>query len=92
MALIIVKKSPSENISKRLIELAIENDAILFIQDGVLYAIDENTKDLIKNGVSVFVLKEDLEARGYSESMSLFPCVDYEGWVELIERKEKIIS
>lgn len=92
MALIIIKKSPAENISRRLIELAIENDTILFVQDGVLHAIDEHTKDLIKDGVSVFVLKEDLEARGYSESLSLFPCVNYDGWIELIEKNEKIIS
>lgn len=92
MALIIVKKSPREEISKRMIELAVEGDSILFVQDGVLYAIDEATKGFIKNGVSVFVLKEDLEARGYSESLSLFPCINYEGWVELIEKNEKIIS
>lgn len=92
MALIIVKKSPREEISKRMIELAVEGDSILFVQDGVLYAIDEATKGFIKSGVSVFVLKEDLEARGYSESLSLFPCIDYEGWVELIEKNEKIIS
>ncbi|ACI19923.1 sulfurtransferase complex subunit TusB [Dictyoglomus thermophilum] len=92
MALIIVKKSPTEDISRRMIDLAMEGDTILFVQDGVLHAIDENTKNLVKNGVSVFVLKEDLEARGYSESLSLFSCVDYEGWVELIEKNEKIIS
>ncbi|MFN3699123.1 MAG: sulfurtransferase complex subunit TusB [Dictyoglomus sp.] len=92
MALIIIKKSPTENISKRMIEMAIEGDTILFVQDGVLHAIDETTKDLIKNAVSVFVLKEDLEARGYSEDMSLFPCVNYDGWIELIEKNEKIIS
>ena len=92
MALIIVKKSPAEDISRRMIDLAVERDTILFVQDGVLHAIDENTKNLVKNGVSVFVLKEDLEARGYSKSLSLFPCVDYEGWVELIEKNEKIIS
>lgn len=92
MALIIVKKSPTEDISRRMIDLAMEGDTILFVQDGVLHAIDENTKNLVKNGVSVFVLKEDLEVRGYSESLSLFSCVDYEGWVELIEKNEKIIS
>ncbi len=92
MALIIIKKSPKENISNRMIEIASPGDIILFVQDGVLYAIEEKTKDLIKNGVSVFVLKEDLEARGYSENISLFPCVNYDGWVELIEKNEKIIS
>ncbi|MGC8814077.1 sulfurtransferase complex subunit TusB [Dictyoglomus sp.] len=92
MALIIIKKSPREEISKRIIELAVEGDTILFVQDGVLYAIDETTKEFIKSGVSVFALKEDLEARGYSESLSLFPCIDYEEWVELIEKNEKIIS
>ncbi len=75
-----------------MVELAVEGDTILLVQDGVLYAIDETSKEFIKTGVSVFVLKEDLEARGYSESLSFFPCINYEGWVELIEKNEKIIS
>jgi len=38
------------------------------------------------------VLEEDLNARGYNKDMSLFPCVNYDGWVELLEENELVIS
>ena len=92
MALIIVKKSKTSSISRRMLELAKDGDVVLLVQDGVFYAIDEATKNIVKDGVKVFALKEDLNARGYSDDMSLFPCINYDGWVKLIEDNERIVS
>jgi tRNA 2-thiouridine synthesizing protein B len=92
MALIVIKKSKDSAISKRMLELAKTGDTVLLVQDGVFYAIDEETKKIVDKGIQVFVLEEDLNARGYSKDASIFPCVNYDGWVELLEENELVIS
>uniref|UniRef100_A0A7C3MJP7 Sulfurtransferase complex subunit TusB n=1 Tax=Dictyoglomus thermophilum TaxID=14 RepID=A0A7C3MJP7_DICTH len=92
MALIVIKKSPVENISKRMWEITKPGDVIILVQDGIFWAINEKSKEYLKDGVSVYTLKEDLEARGYREEDSIYSCIDYNGWVELIEKNELIIS
>ncbi|NNG66589.1 sulfurtransferase complex subunit TusB [Caldanaerobacter subterraneus] len=92
MALIIVKKSPSEKISEFLLNLALPQDKVLFVQDGVIFAACKNVKNLVKEGVELFALKEDFIARGFDEKDSEVTLVDYDGWVEVIEQEEKVIS
>jgi tRNA 2-thiouridine synthesizing protein B len=92
MALIIVKKSPANQLPEFLLKLALPQDKVIFIQDGVIFAIEKNLKDLVKEGVELFALKEDFIARGFEESESQIPLIDYEEWADLIERDEKIIS
>lgn len=92
MALVIVKKSPADKLSEFLLKLALPQDKVIFIQDGVIFAIEKNLKGLVKEGVELFALKEDFIARGFEESESQIPLIDYEGWADLIERYEKIIS
>ena len=92
MAPIVIKKSKDSAISKRMLELAKTGDTVLLVQDGVFYAIEEETQQIVDKGIQVFVLEEDLNARGYNKDMSLFPCVNYDGWVELLEENELVIS
>lgn len=92
MALIIVKKSPSDKLSEFFLKIALPQDKVIFIQDGVIFAVEKNLKALVKEGVELFALKEDFAARGFEESESQIPLVDYEGWADLIEKNEKIIS
>ncbi|TYT24032.1 sulfurtransferase complex subunit TusB [Dictyoglomus thermophilum] len=92
MALIIVKKSPDHKISHLLLEIAMPQDKVVFVQDGVLFAVDKNVKDLVKEGVELYALKEDFVARGFDEKESLINLVTYEELAEIIENEPKIIS
>lgn len=92
MALIIVKKSPNERISEFLLSSALPGDKVLFIQDGVIFSILPSVKSLVKEGVELFALKEDFLARGFQENTSQVSLIDYDGFAELVEKEEKIIS
>ncbi len=92
MALIIVKKSPNEKISEFMLSSALKGDKVLFIQDGVIFSIFPSAKNLVKEGVELFALKEDFLARGFQENASKIPLIDYDGFAELVEKEEKIIS
>ncbi|HZL82439.1 MAG TPA: sulfurtransferase complex subunit TusB [Candidatus Deferrimicrobium sp.] len=92
MALIVVKKSPENGISNRLLKVALPSDTILLVQDGVLFAMDKDLESKVTQGVKLVALKEDFLARGFSEADSSIPLVDYNGWVELLEQNDKVIS
>lgn len=92
MALIIVKKSPNEKISEFLLRNALPGDKVFLIQDGVIFSVLPSLKNLVKEGVSLFALKEDFLARGFKEDDSQVSLLDYDGFAELIEKEEKIIS
>ena len=92
--LIIVKYPPSREIERRKMALAKEKDVVFLIQDGVLFATDEETIESLKSrGVEVFALKEDFIARGYDESESFAELVNYSEAVDLIvEKGERVIG
>jgi tRNA 2-thiouridine synthesizing protein B len=92
MALIIIKKSPDYKISHLLLEVALPQDKVVFIQDGVLFAIEKDVKELVKEGVELYALKEDFVARGFDENESLVKLVTYDEFAEIIEKETKIIS
>jgi tRNA 2-thiouridine synthesizing protein B len=75
----------------------IASGALLLIEDGVLSAVNgsparELLQRLIDEGVSVFALQEDLEARGLKGVFMLegIRTVDYDGFVGLVERYEVV--
>ncbi len=92
MALIIVKKSGAHAIAHELLKLAMDGDTVAFIQDGVLFAMDDKLKSQVQQGVKLVALKEDYLARGFSPEESQIPLVDYDGFAEIGEQNERIIS
>lgn len=63
-----------------------QNDAILLLQDAIIAAIDENNwcEALKKSGRKIYVLQEDIVARGLvGKVTSGFEVVDYNGFVLL---------
>ena len=70
-------------------------DPVLFIEDGV-YAVQANNKfsvtltNILKNN-QVYALVPDLNARGISEITDGVTSIEYEGFVELVE-KHKVNS
>lgn len=91
MALVLVKygvDNPAESIK---LSTANENDRVVLIQNGVYWAILKDVSKLTK--AKVYVLKNDLEARGYCEAdLSGVELIDYEGFIELVEKEEKFIG
>ncbi|MCR4434015.1 MAG: sulfurtransferase complex subunit TusB [Coprothermobacterota bacterium] len=77
------------------LKLAREGDSCIFIQNGVVACkgTPQSLKKLVEEkrsqGVSFYFLKEDLEARGIEHVWGNL--VDYDGFLDLIERHEKII-
>ncbi len=67
-------------------------DPVLFLEDGV-YSVAKNTRfnDLIGKLVEesdVYVLSPDLEARGIEQIMENVKKIDYEGFVDLVEKHQ----
>lgn len=94
MALVLIKFGEDRAIGRTLLDLALPGDDLLLIQEGVLWLLNESVIDgLVEKQVSVYVLKEDLEARGYTEDLcSQVDKVDYDGAIGLIEKNERIIG
>jgi tRNA 2-thiouridine synthesizing protein B len=92
-----VNKSPFErNTLTACIGHALPDSAILLIEDGVIAAVSgtahEDTLRQAMNGRKVYVLGPDLLARGLSTDKVVegVDVVDYEGFVELTEKHDKV--
>lgn len=88
MALILVKHGPEHKEDQVKLECATEEDVVVLIQDGIYWVVQGEP---VPTKGSVYVLKEDLVARGYGEHIAP-RCVDYGGLVDLIFQQENIIS
>ncbi len=98
--LLILSKSPFHEQYESFLEIARkaarkEKVGILHIQDACIAAtLDEYCRKAVDNGVNVYVLKEECQARGLLEKVrASVEIVDYEGWVNLVmDEYEKIVS
>ncbi|MBO8139471.1 MAG: sulfurtransferase complex subunit TusB [Thermosipho sp. (in: Bacteria)] len=89
MALVLVKYGINHPIEKLKIETSKPDDSIVLIQDGIYWNL-ENLSDLTK--AKIYILKEDFLARGYKEEDANYDLIDYEKFVEIIEKEEKFIG
>lgn len=72
-----------------------EKVGILHVQDACVAAtLDEYCREAADNGVNLYVLKQDCQARGLLEKVHAnVKIVDYEGWVKLVmDEYERIVS
>jgi tRNA 2-thiouridine synthesizing protein B len=82
--LFIINKSPFSSKSfESCLRVATSNDTILLIEDGVLAVKSDEIQKAEEKGITVYALKSDVEARGI---VSAVPAVDYEGFVDLVEK------
>ncbi|WP_075064455.1 sulfurtransferase complex subunit TusB [Ornatilinea apprima] len=87
--MLVIIKYGAENPGERWkMETTDESDSIVLIQNGVFWAISEEIDPFI-NHRNIFALKPDFIARGYQESDSKVPLIDYSDLVDLIEKNEK---
>ena len=94
--LFIISTSPFKRREHNMhLYLAKENDAVIFIQNGVYIAqgMPPDLKSIIeekkKQKVKFYALKEDMKARGIKGFFG--DVVDYDGFLELIETYDKVI-
>ena len=98
--LLILSKSPFREQYESFLEIAREaarkeKVGILHIQDACIAAtLDEYCRKAVDNGVNLYVLKEDCQARGLLEKVQKsVKVVNYEGWVELVmDEYQRIVS
>lgn len=98
--LLILNKSPFDAQYESFAEIASkavgkERVGILHIQDaGIAVTLDEYCRKAVDNGVNLYVLKEDCQARGLLEKVQRsVKIVDYEGWVKLVmDEYKRIVS
>jgi len=94
-----VNKSPFERDAlESCLKHALAGSSILLFEDGVAAAVDGTSyADQIKGAmenVSLFVLGEDLKARGLGEHKLIdgITVVDYKGFVELAGKNDTVQS
>lgn len=95
----VVNKSPFE---KRTLEQCLkcigEGDSVLFIEDAAVSAVAgtvfEDQLVTASSQVKMFVLQEDLDARGFSQAALVpqFSKVDYAGFVDLVVQHDRVHS
>jgi sulfur relay protein TusB/DsrH len=98
--LLILSKSPFSGQYESLLEIANkaaskEKVGILCIQDASIAAtMKDFCRKTVDSGVSLYVLKEECQARGLLEKVQKsVKIVDYEGWVKLVmDEYGKIVS
>ncbi|MGD2083438.1 MAG: sulfurtransferase complex subunit TusB [Chromatiales bacterium] len=92
----LVNKSPYErNSLSTCVGYVQQGDAVLLIEDGVYAAMKGGSAAAEVQGLSdVSVLGPDLAARGISEDRLVegVKVVDYAGFVDLVEAKDKVQS
>jgi tRNA 2-thiouridine synthesizing protein B len=85
-----INKSPySHNALSSCLKICTENDGILLLEDGVFGTLTsapgaEELQALIKRGVKVFALINDIKARGLEEKLAQdIELIDYNKFVRL---------
>lgn len=98
--LLILGKSPFHQQYESFLEIAHNavreaKVGILHIQDACIAAtLDQYCRKAVDNGVNLYVLKEDCQARGLLEKVQKsVKVVNYEAWVKLVmDEYERIVS
>jgi tRNA 2-thiouridine synthesizing protein B len=90
-----VSHSPYHCDLSLLLRLATSEDEILFLQDGVMAVLkdSENLKLLLNNSASLFVLEDDVIARGLSGQISdNATLIGYTHFVDLTLRHQQQLA
>lgn len=93
----IVLKSPQEQDPTQMIRAfsSKEDASVILVEDGVLQALSTTASEaMAKSASEVLVLKEDLEAKGFSQSdLKIGKAIGYPEIVDCImERTERTIT
>ncbi|MBD2799384.1 sulfurtransferase complex subunit TusB [Xenorhabdus sp. M] len=87
-----VSRSPYHDDFNAMLGLVSDADDVLLIQNGVLLGVNDNRylNELIRTGVKIYALQEDLNARGLGERISnSIQVIDYKGFVGLTVKHQQ---
>jgi tRNA 2-thiouridine synthesizing protein B len=90
-------RSPFEKDETALMEVMAQDNekGVLLFEDAVYYAtVEEKRKELLAKKYSIYAIKEELDARGFSGfNAQGIDLVDYDTAVDLLmERYDKVVS
>lgn len=86
--LILIKYASDNPGDSWKMEMANQNDSVVLIQDGVLWAVSDEIDPYLQN-LNIVALDKDFLARGYKEEDSKVPLINYDDLVTLIEKNER---
>ncbi|MBD2785076.1 sulfurtransferase complex subunit TusB [Xenorhabdus sp. DI] len=87
-----VSRSPYHDDFSAMLGLVSDRDDVLLIQNGVLLSMNNNRylAELLGTGAGIYVLREDLDARGLIEQISdRVIVIDYNGFVSLTVKHQQ---
>ncbi|CNE21838.1 sulfurtransferase complex subunit TusB [Yersinia nurmii] len=90
-----VSRSPFQCDLSALLRLTSDEDAILFLQDGVLATLKDADvlNILLNNSASLFVLENDLAARGLvGQNSDKIPAISYNHFVDLTTKHRQHLA
>ena len=88
-----ISKPPSSGLLDSCLTNVNQNDALLFIEDGVYYAskFSPNLKTL--HHLELYSLEEDIMARGLNQStLTTIKVINYNDFVDLCVRYDKVVN
>lgn len=88
-----ISRSPASGLFDSCVAIARPGDGLLFVEDGAYYSVTAASIDNLQQGISVFVLKEDVLARGLQDKIiEHIEVIDYDKFVELCCEFDKVVS
>jgi sulfur relay protein TusB/DsrH len=88
-----IAKSPASNLLTSCSALLQKGDGLIFVEDGIYYCDQLQLEDLISRGISVYCLKDDLQARASCKgSLPDSALVDCKAYVDLCCTHDKVVN
>ncbi|MDG2421300.1 MAG: sulfurtransferase complex subunit TusB [Gammaproteobacteria bacterium] len=88
-----ISKPPSSGLLNSCLTGVSENDALLFIEDGVYHGSKFSPDLETPHYLTLFSLEEDVMARGLNQStLSNINIINYNDFVDLCVRYDKVVN
>jgi len=88
-----ISKPPSSGLLDSCLTNVNENDALLFIEDGVYYASKFSPDLKTPHYLELFSLEADIMARGLNQSiLNTIKIINYNDFVDLCVRYDKVVN
>ena len=89
MSTILIKYGTDHSVERLKLNSAKPEDSVVLIQNGIFWLLDERTASCAGK---VYAMRDDILARGYSESDCPFQLIDYSQFVEIVEKDPQFIG
>lgn len=88
-----IARSPRSDLLSSCLTLLGKKDAILFIEDGVFYALAPDQLAQVPDNIALYILREDIAARGLQvKKPKKLDSVSTRTFVDLCCRYDKVVN